>query len=329
MQRDIEHYITRVCQCVKQKRPSLPTGTPPQSIVTTAPFELLSIDFLHLETSSGGYQYILVVMDHFTRFAQAYPTHNKSAQTAAEKIFNDFILHFGYPHRLHHNQGGEFENSLFRHLQKLCGITKSHTTSYHPEENGQVERFNRTLLDMLCGLPESQKSCWKDHINKMVYAYNVTRHDATGYSPYFLLFGLEPMLPIDIVFCQHQQAPQKYGSYLRQWQAAMEEACRIAFEKANKSTTHGRQQHDKYARSSVLQPGDRVLVHNLSPRGGPGKLRSYWETDIHQVVQRNGPDSPVYVVKKEDGNGKSRTLHRNLLLPCPDLPSDDQPHAAH
>ena len=239
MQRDSEHYITRVCQCVKQKRPSLPTRTPPQSIVTTAPFELLSIDFLHLETSSGGYQYILVVMDHFTRFAQAYSTHNKSAQTVAEKIFNDFILCFGYPHHLHHDQGGEFENSLFRHLQKLCGITKSCTMPYHPEGNGQVEQFNHTLLDMLRTLPESQKSCWKDHVNKMVYAYNVTRHDATGYSPYFLLFGHKPTLPTDIVFCQHQQAPQKYGSYVRQWQATMEEACHIASEKANKSTTHG------------------------------------------------------------------------------------------
>ena len=285
MQRDIEHYITRVCQCVKQKQPSLPTQTPLQSSITTAPFELLSIDFLHLETSSGGYQYILVIMDHFTRFAQAYPTHNKSAQTASEKIFNDFILRFGYPHHLHHDQGSEFENSLFRHLQKLCGITKSCTTPYHPEGNGQVDQFNHTLLDMLRTLPESQKSRWKDHVNKMVYAYNVTRHDATGYSPYFLLFGREPMLPIDIVFHQHQQAPQKYGSYVRQWQAAMEEACRIASEKANKSTTHGRQQHDKYTRSLVLQPGDRVLVRNLLPRGGPGKLRSYWEMDIHQVVQ--------------------------------------------
>lgn len=76
MQRDIVHHIRRVCQCVKQKAPTLETRAPLEPIVTTTPFELVAIDFLHLERSSGGYEYILVVMDHFTRYAQAYATRN-------------------------------------------------------------------------------------------------------------------------------------------------------------------------------------------------------------------------------------------------------------
>ena len=122
---DVQHYIRNVCQCLKRKKPNREQRAPLVNIRSSELFELVSVDFTELDRSSGGCRYCLVVVDHFTRFVQVYPTRNKSGSTAADKIFNEYILRFGFPKRLHHDQGGEFENKLFRRLHELCGIEAS------------------------------------------------------------------------------------------------------------------------------------------------------------------------------------------------------------
>lgn len=321
MQRDVDHYVTKVCSCLKRKRPSKPTRAPLVNVVTTYPFEMVSIDFLHLESCKGGYEYILVVIDHFTRFAQAYACTNKSAKTAAEKIFGDFVLKFGFPAKLHHDQGKEFENRLFSKLEEYCGIQGSRTTPYHPAGNGQAERFNRTLLSMLRNLTEDAKSDWKSSLAKVVHAYNCTRSEATGFAPYYLLYGRNPRLPVDIMFgLTPSDQSTSHSDYANKWRKRMQEAYRLASQTAQKEQRRAKRQYDQKMYGAELQPGCRVLVRNFKDRGGPGKLRSYWEEQVYVVTERKHNDSPVYVVQPEKGPGKTKTLHRNLLLPCDFLP---------
>lgn len=200
MKKETEHFVTRVCKCLKSKKPQKATRAPLTTIRTTYPFQLVSIDFLHLETCKNGYEYILIVMDHFTRFAQAYATRNKAAKTVVQHVFGDFALKFGFPEKIHHDMGREFENQLMEQLQRVCAVRGSHTTPYHPMGNGQVERFNRTLLSMLRTLNDANKADWKNSLSKMVHAYNCTRCESTGFSPYYLLFGRSPQLLIHLMF---------------------------------------------------------------------------------------------------------------------------------
>lgn len=144
-------------------------------------------------------------------------------------------------------------------------------------------------------------------------------HITTGFSPFFLLFGREPTLHIDLMFPREGVSPQSHVDYAEKWRGSMQEVYNVAQENMSKAGERGQKYYSQRAWSSVLEPGDHVLIRNLSERGGPRKIGSYWESQVHVVKERRGESSPVYVVKPLDGEGRERTLHRNLLLPCPYL----------
>ena len=168
---------------------------------------------------------------------------------------------------------------------------------------------------MLRTLPESAKCKWKDELQRMVHAYNSTPCRSTGFSPFFLLFGREPRLPVDLLFEEVNVGPSRKGwkDYVKEWQTGMKKAYEIASEVSGKVARRNKEQYDKKAGAAMLEEGDRVLVRNLREKGGPGKLRAQWEGKAYRVKERRG-DGPVYVVQSEKG-GEERVLHRNHLLP--------------
>ena len=111
-----------------------------------------------------------------------------------------FICHYGFPRRLHSDKARNFTGRVIRELCRPTGTTKSQTTPYHPEGNGQAERFNHTLIGMLGTLSPSEKSDWKSYLAPITHAYNCSRNEVTGFSPYFLMFGRHPRLPVDVLF---------------------------------------------------------------------------------------------------------------------------------
>ncbi|XP_038152461.1 protein NYNRIN-like [Cyprinodon tularosa] len=318
---DVVNKIRTCERCVRRK--SLPERAAPLvNIKTTHPLELMCMDFLSVEPDRR-IKDILVITDHFTKYAIAVPTPNQKAKTVAKCLWDNFLMHYGIPEKLHSDQGPDFESRTIRELCKMANIHKIRTTPYHPRGN-PVERFNRTLLDMLGTLSEKEKTHWTDFVKPLVHAYNCTKNDVTGYSPYELMFGRQPRLPVDLAFglplnedgfCSHTQYVQKLKSHL-------EESYKLASKNSAKVMQRNKTQFDQKVTASELNVGDRVLVRNVRLRG-KHKLADKWESSVYIVVKKAG-NLPVYTVRPEGQNKPLRTLHRDLLLPCGYLPFPEE-----
>ena len=191
-----KEHIGKCCPCLafKARQPKAPL----KNIMATHPLELVHLDFLCLEPGKGQEENVLVITDHFTRYTQAYVTRTQMAQTMVRTLWDKFIVHYGLPKKILTDQGCNFESQLVADLCELMGVQKIRTSPYHLQTNGQCERFNSTLINMLGTLPKEKKSVWKNHVGTLVHAYNCTRNSATGFSPYYLMFGRQPCLLVDV-----------------------------------------------------------------------------------------------------------------------------------
>lgn len=311
--RAVEELIKTCERCVRRK--TLPERAAPLvNIKTCRPLELLCIDFLSLEPDRSNTKDVLVITDHFTKYALAIPTPNQRARTVAKCLWDNFIAHYGFPERILSDQGPDFESHTIRELCELAGIKKVHTTPYHPRGN-PVERFNRTLLQMLGTLSQPDKLHWKDFVKPLVHAYNCTKNDTTGFSPYELMFGRRPRLPIDLAFgLPTNNNKVSHSQYVKDLKCRLEQSYRIATSNAQKNADRNKTRFDRQVVDSSLEVGDRILVRNVKLRG-KHKLADKWEDDVYIVLRKAG-DMPVYTVKPEGKDGPVRTLHRDLLLPC-------------
>ena len=138
---------------------------------------------------------------------------------------------------------------------------------------------------------------WYEHLNELSFVYNCTRNDSTGFSTYFLLFGRNPRLLVDLMLESVSVSP-KFSSrkdYVVEWEKGMHEAYKIASENLKKAASYNKSHHNKRIHGMALKPGDRVLLRNLCERGGTDKLRNYWEEKVHVVIDRR-KESPFYVL---------------------------------
>ena len=133
----------------------------------------------------------------------------------------DYFLRFSPPEQL---QGRTFESSIISQVCKLLGIRKSRTTPYHPQSDGLVERFNRTLLDMLATAVSNQPFEWEQHLRRLCHAYNTSVHPTIGFSPFFLMFGQQARMPVDVMLGTTTPTPCTIPEYITNLCTRLEKA---------------------------------------------------------------------------------------------------------
>ena len=313
---DVKDWCSNCGSCASRKAPSPKSRKAPlTSIVAGYPMQLVAMDVVGpFPESPSGNKYVLVAADYFTRWVEAYPIPNQEATTVARKLVDEFFCRFSPPERLHSDQGRNFESAVIAETCKLLGINKSRTTPYHPQSDGLVERFNRTLLDMLSKSVGDYPSQWEHHIRRLCLAYNTSVNPTTGHTPFFLMFGRQVRMPVDIMY----GTPGVSSAPVPKYVAELRDSLTSAYQQVRTTTAAKlKRQKEFYDRKVHGQPfdkGDLVWLNSPAvPKGKPKKLHCPW-TGPFKVVGRLS--EAVYRIQHTRNRRKRRVVHFDRLKPC-------------
>ena len=296
---------------------------PMKPLACSGPGELLHVDFTSIEETGPLKEdpvihNVLVLQDHFSKYVVAYVVKDQTARTAAETLRIGYFGLFGAPAYLVSDQGKAFTGHVITHLCELYRVQKLRTSPYHAQTNGQVERMNQTIFRMIGKLEEDRKACWSEHLPELLMAYNATCSAVTGYSPYYLLFGRRPRIPVDYLFptLRDSSHQTKMEVSVVAMQKRLKEAFAVARHLTSEEVARQCRYYDRKAGAVALQPGDVVMVRT-DGFVGKCKVKDRWE-DGGFIVETQLEDWPVYKVKCLTSDTRQKPkywiLHRNRLL---------------
>lgn len=272
-----------------------------------------------LPESYRGNKYILVVMEYVTRYVIATPLKDLTANTLARKFIKHVIMKEGIPSEILTDQGTNFQSSTMKELCKQLGIHQLRTTAYHPQTDGAVEKFNKTLGDMLTAHVAKDPPLWDVQLDYCIACYNQTTHVSTKETPFFLLKGRDPLEPTDL------RPPIRYRSlenesniFSQYWHDAIE----LAKAHLIIAQNNQKQNYDKISGTCTFKKDELVLLKEMKPQTGKFYMR--WD-GLFKIVKKLSATN--YLIRKTDSNTPF-VVHVNRLKPWKGSHEDNQESSA-
>ena len=284
---------------------------------TTGPFDRWGIDIKGpLPGTVTGMRYIIMAIDYFTKWPEARVTDNIRAPTVARFLFEDVICRYGVPKGIQTDNGKSFNCQLLQELTDRFGIRFDTSIPYHPESNGLVERFNRTLGTALSKFVQEEDRTWDRYVQSVLFAYRTTVQSSTRFSPFRLCYGLNGRLPIDLEWGTDQTDPNKDTPKTILDRAA-QILCKLEPDRMaatrNLKMAQAKQKkfHDRHSKPIKFAKDDKVFVW-LSERVGRHdyKLKPKWAGPLK--IEKVLPHS-TFLLRWLNNTPYHRPVHGNQL----------------
>ncbi len=253
------------------------------------PFERIGMDLIGpLERSAWGYRFALVLVDYATRYPEAVPLRTISAKSVAEALFR-IISRVGIPKEILTDQGTAFMSRTLSELYELLGIKSIRISVYHPQTDGLVERFNRTLKSMVRKFVKEDAKNWDKWLEPLLFAVREVPQASTGFSPFKLLYGHQPRGVLDVIKASWEEVPSNSRSeiqYVMDLRAKLHTLGRLSMENLLQAQDKQRRLYNRGTQLQQFTPGEKVLV--LLPTS-TSKLLAKWQ---YRNAPRGGGAQP-------------------------------------
>ncbi|CAC5388204.1 unnamed protein product [Mytilus coruscus] len=308
---DVADWIKSCPFCCASKNPPRKNRAEMENIKVGEPLERVGMDITGpFPISKFKNRYVLVLMDYFTKWVEAYPIPDMGSYTVARYFCKEFISRFGVPRIFLSDQGPCFEARLFQQLCDLFGIHKTRTSSYHPMTDGLVEKMNHTLKNVIASYIDEGQTDWDEWLPFALMAIRSSVQETTGMTPNKLMFGREINIPLTLLHEPLPSTPPSHIEYIGKLQDNINKAYDIV--RGHMRTQQKRQKVNYDMKQSGKPYKENDLVWLFTPHKRKGlspKLQKFW-VGPYRIVKKLSDAN--YLIQLE-GSLAKRIVHFNRL----------------